>query len=108
MLGKGDGNQSFLGIDLAIGRCRSIPTELPKAGWHGALAGIDAYLHAQPEAFRTIEPMRAFGKRREMIGGHQLNRLPAQDPFAIESAAVAKHLRETRVIVHGAEQACAA
>ncbi len=44
----------------------------------------------------------------EMIGRHQLQRLAADDPVAVERAAVEQHLAEPRIIHRGRNQTAAA
>src|SRR6266404_999862 len=43
----------------------------------------------------------------EMIGRHQLQRLAADDPVAVERAAVEQHLAEPRIIHRGRNQTAA-
>ena len=44
----------------------------------------------------------------EMIGRHQLQRLAADDPVAVERAAAEQHLAEPRIVHGGRQQAAAA
>ena len=44
----------------------------------------------------------------EMVGRHQLQRLAADDPDAVERAAIEQHLAEPRVVHGGGDQTAAA
>src|SRR6266850_8436231 len=51
MLGQRDGDDSFLRVDLAIGRGSAVPAELANGGWHGELSKIGRHLDAESKAF---------------------------------------------------------
>ena len=55
MLGKGDGDEFFIRIDLAVSRGRAVPAELAQARRHGTTTGIQTDFDAEAKALRAIE-----------------------------------------------------
>ena len=70
---------------------------------------IGHHPHAQPVAIAPLGiPVISLALlRRQMVRGHQIHRLSAQDPDAVQRSAVQQHLREAGIIRNGGEQPAA-
>src|SRR5690606_17253436 len=81
------------GIDPVRAVVRAAPAELADRARNAARADVLDDVETEPEAFAGPERDVA-----EMVHGHELDALAAQDPLPVELAAVQQHLQEARVI----------
>src|SRR5690606_21461361 len=86
------------------------PVVLADARRERRFAGRRAHAEAEPESIAGAGQVQlALGYRRsEMVGGHEGERGRAQQPLAVEFAAIQKRLRDTRVVRRGSAEAAPA
>ena len=104
-----DGKQLFLRIDPEEGSGHPAPEELADRAGEGRHAFRRSHRKAEAEAVTRRHQMGfELHAGIEMVGRHQLQGLAADDPVAVEHAAIEQHLAEPRVIHGGGDQAAAA
>src|SRR6266404_5251587 len=99
-----DGDQLLLGVDPEQRAGVARPAVFPERSRQRRIsdAGADLKSEAESQARRPARP------RTDVIGGHEFDRLAAEQPLAREFSAVGEHDCETKVIVHRAGEAAAA
>ena len=108
MLGEGDGDEVFPGVDADVGGGSAVPAEGALGSEEGTAAGIKLDFHAEAETLGGVMTVVAVTKADEVVGGHEFDGFAPEDARAVEGAAVQEHLGEAGVIVDGGEEACAA
>src|SRR5207245_7203537 len=91
MLRQRDGDELLSRINLAVSRRCAIPAELPDRRWNGESAPVSGHFDAQSKAFLSRGRL-VVRKGLHVIGRHQFDGLAAENPVALERAAVAVHL----------------
>src|SRR5215472_9263547 len=101
--------QVLLRIDPEEGAGHAAPEKLADRARERRDARVRAHgeAEAEPVPGREQRTLDLHGGI-EVIGGHQFQRLAADDPDAAKHAAIEQHLREARVIHGGRHQAAAA
>ena len=91
-----DGDQLFLRIDPEIGVGRPAPAVISHRSRHLRLAQVEQ--HADPQAEAGGGIIEGVDAIRQVIGGHQLDRLAPQQAHTLQGTAVEQHLAEAQVI----------
>src|SRR5437868_980561 len=91
-----DSDHLFGGIDPEVGAEGSAPAVVPDRAGLRTLTNILHHAVAQPKAITgTGQPDR---KVANVIGGHQLDGLPSEQPHSVQLAAVQHHLMKLEVV----------
>src|SRR6202007_1548554 len=104
-----DGKKILLRVDPEEGAGHAAPEVLAGRAEEGGDAGLSADAKTEAKAVTRGEQRAAdLDGGVEMIGGHQFQRLAADDPLAVERAAAEQHLAEARIIHCGGNEPAAA
>src|SRR5438552_7465708 len=105
-LGHENSDQLLLGIDPEVGAEEAAPVVRSRRPDLGRLADIsdDGESEAEPGAGPTEPHVEVAG----LVGPHELDGLPADEPDAIQRAAVQHHLTEARVVARRGDKPRAA
>ncbi len=82
-----------------MGPERPVPAEAPLGSERARADRVGHHLHGQPEPHPLRAPELAAEHLADVVGRHQLHRARAEQPLAVQLAAVGEHLAEPGVVL---------